>query len=291
MTSRPLTFGVSITPTMDPQQVRLAAHADALALDVLAVQDHPYQPGHLEMWTFLAHLAARTSRISLMPDVADLSLRPPAMLAKSATTLDALTGGRLELAVGAGSIPEAIASMGGPQRTPAQSVEATAEALRVLRLGLDAAGTSRFAGKHFQTGGYQPGPAPAHPIGLWVGAQRPRLLRVVGELADGWVSPLNIYVPPEAVPAAQADIDRAALAVGRDPAAIRRIYNVIGTIDGHGRSGLNGSAAQWANVLADWGQRLGFDTFVFWPVDNPLDQLTRFAEDVVPRVRQLTAGE
>src|SRR4051812_37197750 len=77
-------FGVSITPVNDVEQLNLARRADELGLELLAVQDHPYQPSQLEMWTFLSHLAAHTSRISLMPDVADVALRPPALLAKAA---------------------------------------------------------------------------------------------------------------------------------------------------------------------------------------------------------------
>lgn len=282
-----LTFGVAVTPTADPLQLQLATRADELGLDLLAVQDHPYQSDHLEMWTYLTHLAAHTRRISLMPDVADLALRPPALLAKAATSLDVLSGGRVELAVGAGGIPDAIAAFGGTRHTPGELVDAAAEALRILRVGLDAGGPSRLDGRHHRTGGYRPGPRPPHRIGLWVGAQRPRLLRTIGELADGWVSPLNVYVAPDAVPAAQAAIDRGAEAAGRDPAAIRRIYNVIGTIDGAAGVGLDGTADHWARTLARWTEELGFDTYVFWPVADELDQLDRFARDVVPAVRDL----
>jgi alkanesulfonate monooxygenase SsuD/methylene tetrahydromethanopterin reductase-like flavin-dependent oxidoreductase (luciferase family) len=289
-----LSFGVAVTPTDDPIQLRLAMTADRSGLDLVAVQDHPYQPTHLEMWTYLGHLAAHTERISLLPDVADLALRPPALLAKAAASLDVLSGGRVELGVGAGGIPDAIAAFGGPRRTPGELVEAAAEALRVLRVGLDAEGdSSHLDGRFHRTGGYRPGPRPPHRIGLWVGDQRPRLLRVIGELADGWVSPLNIYVPPEAVPAARATIDRAATDAGRDLAAIRRIYNVIGTIDGSGGVGLDGSAEDWADTLAGWTGDLGFDTYVFWPAADPsrqVDQLERFAGAVVPRVRELVAA-
>ena len=157
----------------------------------------------------------------------------------------------------------------------------------MIRAALDATGTSHIEGQYHSTAGYRPGPPPAHPIGLSVGADRPRLLQVVGALADGWVSPLNIYVPPEAVPAAQAAIDRGTLDNGRDPTRIRRIYNVIGTIDGNEGNGLHGSATHWADTLADWHHNLGFDTFIFWPANNHDDQLERFAAEVVPHVRDL----
>ena len=282
-----LSFGLAVTPSADPSETARARRADELGLDLLAVQDHPYQPDQLEMWTFLAHLAANTDRISLVPDVADLALRPPALLAKAATSLDVLTGGRVELAVGAGGIPVAIATMGGPQRTPGQAVDATVDALHVIRAALEAKGSSQAKGHHHRTAGYRPGPPPAHRMGLWVGAQRPRLLRAVGALADGWVSPLNIYVPPSSVPAARAALDAGARDAGRDPANLRRIYNVIGTIDGDHGVGLNGAPERWAQTLATWHHELGFDTFIFWPAADPDDQLQRFANDVIPRTREL----
>src|SRR5262245_57085158 len=286
-TTTPVRFGLSVTPTADPAELDRARRADELGLDLLAVQDHPYQPTHLELWTYLTALAGLTQRISLMPDVADLALRPPALLAKAATSLDILSSGRVELAVGAGGIPEAIASIGGPLRSPGQSVDATIEAVEIIRRGLDPTGPIVLHGQHHHIGGYRPGPPPRPPIGLWAGAHRPRLLRVSGRLPDGWVSPLNIYVPPDAVPVAQRAIDAGALDAEREPAHIRRIYNVIGTIDGNGGVGLNGSSRQWSKTLAEWHNQLGFDTFIFWPVARPDDQLERFAHEVIPGVHDL----
>ncbi|MFI9470092.1 LLM class flavin-dependent oxidoreductase [Streptomyces sp. NPDC052492] len=111
----PLSFGLSLDPATDALEEtrRPARQADAGGLDHLAVQDHPYQPDHLETWTLLSHLSASTERISFLTDVADLQLRPPALLAKAAVSLDVLTGGRVQLGVGGGAFPDAIASMGG----------------------------------------------------------------------------------------------------------------------------------------------------------------------------------
>lgn len=290
---RPISFGVSITPTVDPVNLQMATTADSLGLDLLAVQDHPYNPDHLEMWTFLTHLAARTSQISVMPDVADLALRRPALLAKAAATLDVLSGGRVSLAVGAGGIPDANAAFGGPRWSGAEALAATGEALQILRAGLQPSGSVRLHGTHHQALGYRPGPSPTKRIPLWVGGQGPRMLEMIGARADGWVSPLNIYVPPSDVPAARATIDRGAEQAGRDPADIQRISNVIGTIDrgSSGGAGLHGTAERWARTLADWTDRLGFDTFIFWPMTDEVEQLRRFAEDVMPRVRELAQAQ
>jgi len=99
---RPIRFGYFLTPYADPSRpLQLAALADELGLDYVGVQDHPYQPRFHDTWTLLTAIAMRTQRISVFPDVVSLPLRPPAMLAKAAASLDLLSGGRLELGLGA----------------------------------------------------------------------------------------------------------------------------------------------------------------------------------------------
>ncbi|GAB4054510.1 LLM class flavin-dependent oxidoreductase [Catellatospora paridis] len=285
-------FGLAVTPSADDVagMTALARAADEAGLDLIAVQDHPYQPGHLDTLTALAHLGPLTTRVRLLTDVADMALRPVPMLAKAAASLDVLTGGRFELGVGSGGFPDAVAAMGGNAVRGGAAVEFTAEALRLLRAALDADGPIAMDGRHHRIGGYEPGPVPAHRVPVWLGAQGPRMLRLIGELADGWISPLNVYVPPGEVPAKQDLIDDAARRAGRDPAQVRRLYNVLGMIGGaHRGKGLFGSAETWAQTLAGWVHGLRFDTFVFWPVMDERDQLQRFAQEVVPRVRELTA--
>jgi alkanesulfonate monooxygenase SsuD/methylene tetrahydromethanopterin reductase-like flavin-dependent oxidoreductase (luciferase family) len=288
-----LQFGLSVSPAADEaeQTAALVALADAAGLDLIAIQDHPYQPRFLDTWSLIAFLAARTEQIRFFPDVANLALRPPAMLAKAAASLDRLTGGRIELGLGSGGFGDAAAAMGGPQRSPAEAVAATEEALQVIRLLTEQDRPLTFAGAYYQLHRHRPGPAPAHPLGLWLGVYQPRMLRLTGRLADGWVCPLNLYVPPERVPEAQATIDRAAEGAGRPPSAIRRIYNVVGAIGGPagGRGGLAGSAADWAATLARWATELGFDTFIFWPSSADTAQVERFAREVIPRTRELVA--
>ena len=115
---RPLAFGLSIVPaSADIELARsLARRADELGLDLIGVQDHPYQWRFLETWSLLADLLARTEQIRLFPDVTNLPLRYPAMIAKQAASLDLLSGGRFELGLGAGAFWDAVAAMGGPRR-------------------------------------------------------------------------------------------------------------------------------------------------------------------------------
>ncbi|MFI7608680.1 LLM class flavin-dependent oxidoreductase [Micromonospora sp. NPDC049366] len=266
--------------------VRLASAAEEAGLDYLAIQDHPYQAAHLDSWTWLTHLAGQTSRIGFMTDVADMQLRPPAMLAKAALTFNALHHGRLALGVGGGAFADGIAAMGGTRRSNPEMVTYTEEAFRVLRPALSG-DFVRLRGAQHLIEGYQAGPVPAVPVPVWLGAQGPKMLAVAGRTADGWISPLNIYVTPDEVPAKQKIIDGSARAAGRDPAAIRRIYNVIGVIGtARGVRGLSGGVEQWADTLADWSTRLRFDTFIFWPVAEPQSQLELFAGEVIPAVRE-----
>lgn len=75
-----------------------------------------------------------------------------------------------------------------------------------------------------------PGPAPAQPIKIWIGANKPRVLALTGRVADGWVSPLMNWKPPATAAQDNVAIDYAAREVGRDPCEIRRLYNVTGAL-------------------------------------------------------------
>src|SRR5947208_16693903 len=110
----PITFGLSLIPSVGEldEAIELAQAADRAGLDYLAIQDHAYNPEFLDVWTLISYLAARTERISFFPDVADLQLRPPTMLAKAAASLSVLTGGRIVLGIGGGASADGIAGMG-----------------------------------------------------------------------------------------------------------------------------------------------------------------------------------
>jgi alkanesulfonate monooxygenase SsuD/methylene tetrahydromethanopterin reductase-like flavin-dependent oxidoreductase (luciferase family) len=288
---RPLEFGLSIVPTSaDLELARaLARRGDELGLDLIGIQDHPYQWRFLDTWSLTADLLARTKRIRFFPDVANLPLRGPAMLAKQAASLDVLSGGRFELGLGAGAFWEAIGAMGGPVRSAREALESLEEAIRIIRAFWSGERTISFEGKHYSVRGLHPGPAPAHRIGIWLGVGKPRGLALTGRLADGWV-PSLFWATPDLVPELQARIDDAAAAAGRDPQEIRRVYNIGGTIaDRPTRGPLDGAPEHWVETLTSFAGELGFDTFVFWPGDEPLGQVERFAEEVVPAIRAAAA--
>jgi alkanesulfonate monooxygenase SsuD/methylene tetrahydromethanopterin reductase-like flavin-dependent oxidoreductase (luciferase family) len=288
---RPLELGFSIDPRADryEEHVDLARAADAAGYDLLGIQDHPYQRRFLDTWTLLSALAPQTERIRLFPNVANLPLRPPAVLAKAAASLDVISGGRAELGLGAGGFWEAIEAIGGPRRSGGESVDALEEAIEVIRLMWSDERSVSFDGRFYSLSGAKPGPRPAHPIGIWLGAIKPRMLRLTGTRADGWSVSLA-YVPPDQVRESSARIDEAAAAAGREPSAIRRLYNVSGVVsDGQGGEGegvLHGPPSLWVETLAEWATEVGLDTFVFWPAADPRGQLERFAADVAPALRE-----
>jgi alkanesulfonate monooxygenase SsuD/methylene tetrahydromethanopterin reductase-like flavin-dependent oxidoreductase (luciferase family) len=283
---RELEFGANADPLVDEPQhaASIARLADSAGLDFVAVQDHPYNRRFLDTWTLLATLVPQTSRVRFFPDVVDLPLRPPSMLAKAAATLDVLSGGRIELGLGAGAFWDAIRAYGGPVRSPRESVEALEEAVAVIRLLWSEQRGVRFEGRHYQLEGAQPGPRPAHAMGIWLGVLGPRMLALTGRVADGVVWSSS-YVPEERLSEMHARIDDAASATGRAPRDIRRVYNVMGTI------GPEMSDSDWIDQLGRYVLEGGMDTFVFWPLDDHLRQLERFARDVVPGVREAVARQ
>lgn len=289
----PLQFGLSVNPDVNEfdEVTELVKYADQVKLDLVGIQDHPYNRQHLDTWTLLTYLAAQTTHVRFFADVFDLPMRPPAMLAKAVSSLDRITGGRVEMGLGAGAFWDAIAAMGGTRHTPAEAVDALEEAIQLMRLVWKGERSVSFKGQHYQLKGYQPGPLPAHTPQIWLGALKPRMLRLTGRLSDGWVSPGNIYVPPEQTPALHAVIDEAATAAGRKPSDVRRIANIFGVIDANarGNQGLIGSVDQWIDTLTRWTTQIGFDTFVFWPAQSPVAQVERFVQAVVPAVRAAVA--
>jgi alkanesulfonate monooxygenase SsuD/methylene tetrahydromethanopterin reductase-like flavin-dependent oxidoreductase (luciferase family) len=292
-----LEFGISLVPATERlDRIReLGRAAEEAALDLVGIQDHPYQGRFLDTWSLIATLLAETKRISFFTDVANLPLRPPAVMAKAAASLDVLSAGRFELGLGAGGIPDVIARFGGPRRTPGESVEALDEAIDVIRLLWSDERAVSFDGKHYRLDDAYPGPRPAHPMGIWVGAFKPRMLRLVGRKADGWLPSLGMLNRDE-LRAGNDLIDAAAEKAGRDPGSIRRILNLQGLIGEEpppSRSELPvgylageplaGSADWWVETLVGFVDD-GFDTLVFWPVDVSPGQVELFARDVVPHL-------
>jgi alkanesulfonate monooxygenase SsuD/methylene tetrahydromethanopterin reductase-like flavin-dependent oxidoreductase (luciferase family) len=255
-----LQFGTFLTPdaARADRVVELALLTEAAGLDLATIQDHPYQARFLDAWALIATILARSSTLRVTTNVSNLPLRPPYVLAKTVASLDVLSRGRVELGIGAGAFWDAIVSAGGPRRTPGEALAALDEGIDMIKAT------------------WQSGPAPAHDVEIWIGAIGPRMLELTGRVADGWL-PSESYVPPETLAERNGRIDDAALAAGRDPSVVRRLYNVNPSDD-----------PAWAERLAELTLTHGMSTFIVAGDDPGIIQ--RFGTEVAPAVRDLVAA-
>ncbi|WP_210479359.1 LLM class flavin-dependent oxidoreductase [Naasia sp. SYSU D00948] len=275
-----LRFGAFLTPSAaDPEgTVALAVATERAGLDLVTFQDHPYQPRFLDAWTLLSYVAARTTTVGLSANVHSLPLRPPAVLARAAASLDRLSGGRVALGLGAGAFWDAIAAMGGERRSPGEAVQALEEAVLLIRdlWNTDERGGVFRDGRFYRAHGAKRGPRPAHEIPIWIGALRPRMLRLIGRMGDGWLPSLARLDSLDDLRTGNRIIDEAAVESGRDPAAIRRLLNV---------------PAEVADVdsMVSLALEYGISTLIVATDDE--DTIRRFGEELAPAVRAAVAAE
>lgn len=288
-----LMFGALLEPPADrPQDVlALAEVMEQVGLDVVSLSDHPYWTQRLDTMALLAAIVARTTRVTVVSNLANLPLRPPTTLARTAATLDILSNGRFELGVGTGAqqMWDDIVADGGARRTAGESIAALDEAVQIIRALWSSETPVSFEGEHYVLNGTTPGPAPVHDMRIWVGAYQPRLLRLVGQVADAWV-PSSPFLPPEHLSAANQIIDDAATGAGRSPRDIRRVYNIGGEFSDAANGFLVGPPEVWAEQLAECALLNGISVFLLYRADSA-DNLRRFAAEVAPAVREIVAAE
>jgi len=216
-------------------------------------------------------------------------------MAKAAASLDQLSGGRFELGLGGGAFWEAVGAMGGPVRAPGEALAALAEAIEIIRAMWSEQRSVRVRGAHYRVDGVHPGPRPAHQMGIWLGVHGPRAVALTGRVADGWIPSMG-YLPPRVAAAGSARIDAAARQAGRDPAAIRRLYNIGGAFTATAPApatdddnAVVGPVDHWVRVLVHQAADLGFGTFVLAGPPDPVT-LRTFIADVAPAVRERVAA-
>ena len=201
--------------------VGLASRAEHLGFDSVWVHDHVFNVGHVfdriggrpyyEPLTLLSFVAARTERVRLGTSVLVLPYHNAIRLAKTAATLDVLSGGRLILGVGVGSIEKETSAMGSPfAERGALSDEAIA-AMRTLWAEEDPS----FEGRYYRFGGmkFSPKPLQKPSIPVVIGGVSRAAIRRAARLGDGW-QPLGLS--PEALRQGLAVLREEALAHGRD---------------------------------------------------------------------------
>lgn len=274
----PLRFGTFITPVNAPvdRAVDRAVLSEELGFDLATFQDHPYQPSFHDTWTLLTWVAARTSRIHVSGNVLNLPLRQPAVLARSAASLDLLSGGRFALGLGAGGFWDAIAAMGGRKLTPGEGVTALSEAMDIIRGIWDTATRTplRAGGDFYRVEGAKRGPSSAHEIPIWLGAYKPRMLRLIARKGDGWLPSMG-YMQPGDLERGNRVIDETASTAGRDPREITRLLNVPPNLT--------------ADELVPLAVDHGVSVFIVMADDPRV--MEQWAEQIIPVVRERVGEE
>ena len=270
---------------------RLAEQADRDGLDHVSLSEHPYVADLLDGYATVGVILGRTERLSVFVNVTNLPLRPAPVLARTASALSALSGGRFVLGLGAGGAWDRITSMGVPKLRSAQAVEAFEEAMQLIRAM--SAGGRPAPTKHYRIGPLKAAPVAA-PL-IWTGSNGPKSLAATGRQADGWIPGRAADWLSERYRWSRPIIDEAAVSVGREPSDVATIYNFPGALtatpvrrtrDAEGRW-IGGSPDQWVEELTDAVLNHNAAGFTLFPRGtDPYDvQLSRWSQEVLPAVR------
>lgn len=220
------------------------------------------------------------------------------MLARTVTSLSALSGGRIVLGMGAGGLWDRIADMGVPRLSAGDAVDAFEEAIVLVKLLSGGGPPVTYRGRYYQVNQIRPAPVTAPAV--WTGSVGPKSLAATGRVADGWIPGHAADWLSERYRTSRPVIDEAAATVGRDPREIRTVFNVPGRItdrplaatrDRDGRW-LGGSVDQWVEELT--GAVLEHDASGFMLFSSSggtpeVVSLGRWANEIVPAVREAIA--
>ena len=193
--------------------------------------DHLYGPhlpttDALEGWTLATALLTQTTTLRVGHMVLCANFRHPALLGKMATTLDVISGGRIDIGLGSGSVEREHHEGGMPWGSFAERSERLGEVLEIVTQMLDHEVTT-FSGKHFQVRDLpnlpRPVQSPRPPV--WVGGSGQRhTVPLVARYADVWNAPTyGVGAIPETMAALDAECER----IGRDPATLRRSLEAV----------------------------------------------------------------
>jgi len=284
--------------------VTIARRAEEAGWDGVWFADHfmPFMvddtgPMH-ESWTVIAALAASVPDVRIGPLVSGNTYRHPAVLAKMATTVDHISGGRCVLGLGAGWQENEHVAYGIELPEVPERLDRLEEACQVIRGLLEAEHTD-FHGKHYHLEQAPLSPKPVRgtmPLMIGGGGER-RTLRIVAAYADEW----NVWGDPEIMTHKIGVLDRHCEQVGRDPAAIQRsavallmmsddeAYLARARERDTGRPTVIGTPAQVAETVAAF-REAGVDElivpdFTLGPMDRKLETMDRFIGEVAPAFR------
>jgi alkanesulfonate monooxygenase SsuD/methylene tetrahydromethanopterin reductase-like flavin-dependent oxidoreductase (luciferase family) len=292
-------FGAHSEIADGPELLRVVQQADRDGLDHFSLSDHPYLGARLDAYATIGFVLGRTQHIAGFANVTNPT-RPAPMLARTVTSLSALSGGRVVLGMGAGGLWDRIADMGVPRLAPDEAVHAFEEAIILVKKLSGGGPPVTYEGRHHQVRQIEPAPVAA-PL-VWTGSVGPKSLAVTGRVADGWIPGHAADWLSERYRKSRPVIDEAAVAVGRDPREVRTIFNCPGRItdrplaatrDHEGRW-LGGSTDQWIEELTGAVLEHGASGFtLFSPSGGTQDAVSigRWAKEIAPAVREAIMKE
>jgi len=213
-----------------------------------------------ECWALLPALAAVTERVRIGTLVSPTSVHHPALLAKRASAIDQLSGGRMVLGLGAGWQVNEHRAYGIDLEPPGKRVSRFEEAIQIVRSMLSQESTT-FHGSCYDISEAPCDPKPVQsPLPILVGTRSPRMLRITARHADEW----NTWGNPEVAATRRRALVEACEQVGRDPATMRTSINALiglgATTPPAGRASIFGSAQQLIDQLGQYAES-GFDEF------------------------------
>lgn len=293
-------FGIGLETGVDQvgEALRHARVCDEAGLDLVSLTDHPYFAERIDAYAALSFVLGATRNIAAAAVMTNLLSRPAPILARTATGLSTVSGGRFILGIGAGGLWDEIVALGVPRLSPAARVKALEEAIIVVRALSGGGDPVTFEGEFYQVTELTPAAAPTPPI--WVGALGPKTLTVTGRHADGWIPGHLADWRSAEVAESRPLVDEAATSAGRDPNDVDTIYNVTGRLsreplaecrDDEGRW-IGGGVAQWVEELTFAVLERGAAAFIYLvaPGDIISDTtLKLWANEVVPAVREAIA--
>lgn len=295
-----LTFGI-LAPQIVPVEAQIARwrEVEELGFDSLWVADHIVNPNMptgrwFEAWTLLAAAAVATSRVRLGALVTSITFRHPVVLAKEALTVDQLSGGRLNLGLGAAGAPNDYRMTGQPEWSNGERARRFREQVEILDRLLRNNEAS-YEGRYYTVNEavMNPGPAQQPRPPFTLAAHGPYTLKVAAEYADTWNSSgsmrnIRLDTPDDVLAAIRERsriLDEHCAAIGRDPTAITRSI-----LAGGGATPDN----PWASVEAfhDFIGRYreaGITDFIFYypsRAEKSLGAWDRVVHEVMPKLRE-----
>lgn len=299
MSTEALQFGILVPQDAPfPALIERWQRAEELGLDHLWVADHAgdYRnliTGHwFDGWTVLALMATETTRIRIGTLVSNPILRPPALLAKEALTIDHLSGGRLELGIGTGIAGFDHAAMGVDYWSAGERAARFSEYVEVVdELLSSPSGLYSFEGRYYRTqeAPMEPPPVQRPRPPITVGGQSPTVLRVAAERADCWNThgPFGLGIDEIVEITRQQNdrLDEMCAALGRDPGELRRSLLLFGVLDAWASPGA-------LETVVVRFREVGIGEFViFWPASQQLKLFEHVVTEVIPSLKRLEATE